>query len=73
MGALSIEHRRLKIFSILDKHLASTRKTFTERFGCASLFLFKDPVEVGNIIEAAVVGNLGDGMRGVDQHPGSMS
>jgi hypothetical protein len=57
----------------LNKHPCSRIEVLPEFLGRAGLFLFEDPVEVGDIIEAAVVGYLSNGMRRVDEHSGSMS
>ena len=34
----------------------------------AEFFSLKYPVEVGNVIETAFIGDLGNGVRGIDQH-----
>ena len=60
-------------YIILYKHFRARSKTFSEFFWSAALFLFEDPVEVGDIIEAAVVRNFCNGMGGIDQFFGSMS
>ena len=39
----------------------------------AAVFLFKDAVEIRKIIEAAVKGNLGNRLGGIDQQPGGMA
>src|SRR5688500_17900447 len=41
---------------------------FPEFFRGTAFFTFKSAVEIGHIAEAALVGNLRDGKRRVDQH-----
>lgn len=44
-----------------------------ELFGRISLLFPEYPVEVGDVVEAAVVGDFRDGMRGIDQHAAGMA
>ena len=48
-------------------------EAFPEIFRRAVFLLFKNAVEVGDIIKPAVVGNFGNRLRGIDKHAGSMS
>ena len=57
----------------LNTNFCSVSKTFPEFFWSTALFLFEDPVKVGNIIETALVRYFGDRMSGIDQHLGSMA
>ena len=50
----------------LNKHFRARSKTFSECFWSAALFLFEYPVEVGDIVETAVIRNLCYGMGGID-------
>ena len=38
-----------------------------ERPGRAAFFLFKEPVEIGDIIEATIIRNFCDGLVGIDE------
>jgi hypothetical protein len=46
---------------------------FPEFFGNTHFFTLKDPVEIGDIVKAAFIGNFGYRGCGVNKHPGSMS
>lgn len=52
---------------------AGAGKAFPEVFGGTAFLLFKNAVEVGNIIKAAVISYLGYGLGGIYQHPGSVA
>ncbi len=51
----------------------SAGKAFAEFFRCTAFLLPEDAVEVAHIVEAAAVGDLRNGMRGIDQHARCMS
>ena len=46
---------------------------FPEFLGRAALLLLEDAVEVGQVVEPALVANLGDGHGGIDQHAGCVA
>src|SRR5450631_3510408 len=56
-----------------DKYSCPGCEIFPEFLGGAILFLFENPVEVGDIVEPAVVGYFRNGMGRIDQHPGCMA
>ena len=43
----------------LYKHPVTVTIIFSELFWCAAFFLFKQAIEIGDIIEAAIVGYFG--------------
>jgi hypothetical protein len=46
--------------------------SFPKLFGDTHLFPLENPIEIGDIIKAAFIGDLSHGGCRVDQHPGSM-
>lgn len=52
---------------------AGAGKAFPEVLRRTALLLFKNAVEVGNIIKAAVICHLGYRLGGIYQHPGSVA
>src|SRR5882757_11172073 len=59
--------------SPLNKYPRSRIEIFPEFLGGTGLFLLEDPVEIRNIIKAAIVGDLCNRMGRIDQHPGGMT
>lgn len=57
----------------LNKYACPRSKVLPELLRGARFLLFKDPVEIGDIVEAAVIGYLGNRMGSIDQHAGSMA
>ena len=56
----------------LNKHPRTGIEIFPELLWRTGLLLLKDAVEIGDIVEPAMVGDLGDRMRRIDQHPARM-
>ena len=48
-------------------------KAFPEVLGGAAFLFLKDAVEIGDIVEAAVIGHFRNGLGGVDEHAGGMA
>jgi hypothetical protein len=44
-------------------------KVFPETFWCAAFFLFKDTVEIGDIMKAAFVRDLRNSVARIHRHP----
>ena len=57
----------------LNEDAATCAVTFFEFFWRTAFFLFEDPVEIGNVVEAAVVSYFRDAMCCIDKHPGSVT
>lgn len=57
----------IAIGSRLYKHPASITIILPKLLWRTALFLFKQPVEIGNIVEAAIVSHFSNRLRGVDQ------
>ena len=46
---------------------------FPEIFRNTEFLTFKDPVEIGYVVEPAFISDLGDGVGRIDQHAGGMA
>jgi hypothetical protein len=57
----------------LNENLRPGSKTFSELFRCAALLLFENAIEVGDIVEPAVIRNFGNGMRSINEFSRSMT
>ena len=56
-----------------NKHPVAITVILSELTGCATLFLFKEAVKIGDIIKPAIVGNLCNRFGGINQQAGSVS
>ena len=65
-------HTRPKSGPQLYKHSCPQSKIFSELLGGTGFLLFEDAIEIGDVVEPAMIRDLRNGMRGVDQHPGSV-
>jgi len=72
IGRIGKDYQLSSINHQLNKYSRS-RIALPEFFRGAAFFLFKNTVEIGDVVKPAVVGYFCNGLRGIDQHTRCMA